>query len=65
MRLFFEVEKTIDAMAMGAPGIAEGLDAVKQQLRALLTEALQKGAVGTQATAFGGAPQLRGGPEPY
>lgn len=64
MRLFFEVEKSLDTIAAGAPGVAEGIDSIKQQLRTLLTSALQKGAAGNQATGFGGAPQITGGPEP-
>jgi len=63
-RLFFEVEKSLDTIAMGAPAIAGGIDSLKQQLRALLTSALQKGAAGTQAMGPGGAPQISGGPEP-
>lgn len=63
MRLFFEVERTIDTLAAGMPTQAEALDSIKQQLRAILTSALQSGAGGTPA-AEGGPATLSGGSEP-
>lgn len=41
MRLFFEVERTIDTIAAAMPAKASELDSIKQQLRAILTSALQ------------------------
>lgn len=64
-RLFFEVERTIDTLAAGLPGAAAQLDSIKQQLRAVLTNAVQKGAGGTPPANYAGPAQVQGGMEPY
>ena len=52
MRLFFELEQSIDAIASLIPAASEQLDGIKTQLRGILTSALQ-GAESTPPTAPG------------